>query len=85
MKWIRKGAAVLIAVLALSFVTFLAFQVLPGDPAMMRLGTNATPEALEALREEMGKRAKSDYESKYSYDCFWETMSSLYNSLFTQN
>ena len=54
MKWIRKGAAVLIAVLALSFVTFLAFQVLPGDPAMMKLGTNATPEALEALREEMG-------------------------------
>ncbi len=39
----------------------------------------------KALREEMGKRAKSDYESKYSYDCFWETMSSLYNSLFTQN
>ena len=54
MKWIRKGAAVLIAVLALSFVTFLAFQILPGDPAMMKLGTNATPEALEALREEMG-------------------------------
>ena len=54
MKWVRKGVAVLIAVLALSFVTFLAFQVLPGDAAMLRLGTNATPEALEALREEMG-------------------------------
>ena len=54
MKWIRKGVAVLIAVLALSFVTFLAFQILPGDQAMLKLGTNATPEALEALREEMG-------------------------------
>ncbi|MBO4627440.1 MAG: ABC transporter permease [Lachnospiraceae bacterium] len=54
MKWIKKGAGILIAVLALSFATFLAFQVLPGDPAMVRLGTNATPEALEALREEMG-------------------------------
>ena len=49
MKWIRKGAAVLIAVLALSFVTFLAFQILPGDPAMMKLGTNATPEARRAF------------------------------------
>lgn len=54
MRWIKKGVAVLIAVLALSFVTFLAFQILPGDTAAMKLGTNATPEALEALREEMG-------------------------------
>ena len=54
MKWIRKGVAVLIAVLALSFVTFFAFQVLPGDPAEVRLGMNASPEAVEALREELG-------------------------------
>ncbi len=54
MKWVRKGIMLVIAVLVLSFVTFLAFQVLAGDAATMKLGTNATPEAIEALREEMG-------------------------------
>ncbi len=54
MKWVRKGIAIVVAILALTFVTFLLFQVLPGDSAIVKLGTNQTPEALEALREEMG-------------------------------
>lgn len=54
MKWVRKGIAIVIAILALTFVTFLLFQVLPGDSAIVKLGTNQTPEALAALREEMG-------------------------------
>jgi len=35
-------------------LAFLAFQIIPGDPAALLLGVDATPESLEALREEMG-------------------------------
>lgn len=44
----------LITVLAVAFLVFLAFAVIPGDPATAQLGTQATPERVEALREEMG-------------------------------
>lgn len=54
MKAVKKVLSMLAAVLVLSFVTFLAFSILPGDAAQIKLGTNATPEQIEALREEMG-------------------------------
>ncbi len=38
----------------ISAVTFGAFSVIPGDASVSRLGTEATEEQLEALREEMG-------------------------------
>ena len=37
-----------------SVVVFAVLEVLPGDPAQLMLGFNATPEALAALREQMG-------------------------------
>jgi len=37
-----------------SVVVFLLIQLIPGDPARTILGGDATPEAVEALREEMG-------------------------------
>ncbi len=37
-----------------SALAFLAFQVIPGDPATKMLGTEATPEAVQALRHELG-------------------------------
>jgi ABC-type dipeptide/oligopeptide/nickel transport system permease component len=37
-----------------SAFSFLAFSVIRGDPASLILGTEATPEQLAALREEMG-------------------------------
>ncbi|MEM8663890.1 MAG: ABC transporter permease [Pseudomonadota bacterium] len=37
-----------------SLLIFLAMQVLPGDPATVLLGMNASPEAIAALRAEMG-------------------------------
>ena len=40
--------------LVVSFLVFLAFAVIPGDPATSKLGTEATPARVEALREEMG-------------------------------
>lgn len=55
MKYIGKKLITMTAtVLIVSFLVFLAFAVIPGDPALSRLGTRATPEALAALREEMG-------------------------------
>jgi peptide/nickel transport system permease protein len=37
-----------------SLVVFAVLEVLPGDPASLMLGMNATPEALQALQEQMG-------------------------------
>lgn len=55
MKYVvKKLAALMITLIIVSFLAFLAFDVIPGDPAISRLGTQATPEKVEALREEMG-------------------------------
>ncbi|MCI7791563.1 MAG: ABC transporter permease [Lachnospiraceae bacterium] len=55
MKYIgKKLGAMLVTLLLISFLVFLAFNMIPGDPAQARLGTEVTPERLEALREEMG-------------------------------
>jgi peptide/nickel transport system permease protein len=49
----RLGILVL-SLLAASLLIFLVVQVLPGDPAQVVLGVNATPEALAQLRHQMG-------------------------------
>lgn len=55
MRYVAKKLAGLVAtVLVVSFLVFAAFAVIPGDPATSMLGTQATPEKVEALREEMG-------------------------------
>lgn len=55
MKYVlKKLGTMFITLLLISFLVFAAFSVIPGDPALARLGTNATPERLEQLREEMG-------------------------------
>jgi peptide/nickel transport system permease protein len=43
-----------LTLLAASMVVFGVMEVLPGDPARLMLGLNATPEALAALRAQMG-------------------------------
>jgi len=53
-KIIKKFIFMLLTLLMVSFLVFLAFAVIPGDPAVHKLGTEATPESLAALREEMG-------------------------------
>ena len=50
----RKIAMLLLTMVIVSFLAFLAFAVIPGDPATALLGTQATPEKLAALREQMG-------------------------------
>lgn len=40
--------------LLVSFLSFLVLQIIPGDPAQVILGENATEEQIEQLREELG-------------------------------
>ncbi len=43
-----------LSLLMASVVVFAVVEVIPGDPASYMLGLNATPEAVEALRNELG-------------------------------
>lgn len=55
MKYIlKKLITLIITLLVISLLTFLAFQIIPGDSAMTALGTNATKEAIDAMRDELG-------------------------------
>ncbi len=55
MKYIsRKILILIVTILFITLLTFLAFHVLPGDPAQLILGTEASPEKVEALREQLG-------------------------------
>lgn len=55
MKYVVKKVGVLILMLFLvSFITFIAFSVIPGDSVTTALGTEATEEAIEAMRESLG-------------------------------
>ncbi len=44
----------LITLLLVSFAVFAAFEIIPGDPAVSKLGSNATAEAVARLRAQMG-------------------------------
>jgi len=50
----RKIIALISTLFIISIVTFAVFHVIPGDPAMQILGTEASPERLELLRKQLG-------------------------------
>lgn len=52
--YIRKAAGFLLTLFLVSVLSFLAFNVIPGDPAQLILGTEATPESVAALHEQLG-------------------------------
>ncbi len=55
MKQIAKKVLTLIITLFIvSLLAFFAFQIIPGNPTTKLLGTEATPEAVAALRQELG-------------------------------
>ena len=55
MKYVlKKLVTMLITLLCISFLVYLAFDIIPGDAALSALGTDVTPERLAAVREEMG-------------------------------
>ncbi|MBO5460175.1 MAG: ABC transporter permease [Ruminococcus sp.] len=52
--FLKKITGLIITLLIVTMLVFLAFDIIPGDPAVAKLGTEATLEQVEALREEMG-------------------------------
>ena len=54
-KLILKRLLMMIPVLlGATLIVFTVMEMSPGDPALAKLGSDATPEALEQVREEMG-------------------------------
>ncbi len=51
---IKRIGTMLFTMVIVSFLAFVAFDLISGDTATAILGTEATPEALEALRQELG-------------------------------
>ena len=55
MKYIiKKTGTLIITLFIVSLLAFLAFQIIPGDPTTELLGTEATEESRQALRQELG-------------------------------
>ena len=50
----KKLGIMLVTLFVISIVTFWLFHIVPGDPAQMMLGTSASQEQLEKLRQELG-------------------------------
>ena len=50
----KKIGMMLLTMVIVSFFAFLAFQVIPGDPTTKLLGSDATAEAVAAMRAELG-------------------------------
>lgn len=51
---LKKLITLIITLLIISFLTFTAFSVIPGDASLTRLGKDATEEQIEVLRDKMG-------------------------------
>lgn len=53
----RRLLTVLVTLFAASIIVFAVLQVIPGDPARLMLGINATDDAVANLREQLGLNA----------------------------
>jgi peptide/nickel transport system permease protein len=51
---LRRVASVAVTLLFVSLLVFVVVRVLPGDPAIVMLGIEASPEAVAALRQTLG-------------------------------
>jgi len=51
---VRRFLTLLLTALAASLVIFLVLEIIPGDPALVQLGVEADPAAVERLREQLG-------------------------------
>ena len=55
MKYVlKKILSCIITLFIVSLLVFVAFAIIPGDPALSRLGTSATEASLAAMRHKMG-------------------------------
>ncbi|MFT6775881.1 MAG: peptide/nickel transport system permease protein [Paracoccaceae bacterium] len=54
---LRRGVVLGLTMLAASVLIFVMLEVVPGDPAVAMMGVNATEDAVQALRVELGLTA----------------------------
>ncbi len=54
MYYVKKIVSLLLTIFLITLLAFLLFSIIPGDAAIVSLGTEATSEKIEALREQMG-------------------------------
>ena len=55
MKYIvKKIITLFVALLLISIIVFVVFSVIPGDASVAKLGVDATPEQVAALRAQLG-------------------------------
>jgi peptide/nickel transport system permease protein len=54
---LNRLISLLLSLLAASIVIFFVLEVVPGDPAAFMLGLNASPDTVEALRNQLGLNA----------------------------
>lgn len=52
--YLKKIFTLIITLFIISGITFFVFEIIPGDRVLNVLGTDATPEMVEAMREELG-------------------------------
>lgn len=51
---LKRVISLILSLIAASVVIFIVLEVVPGDPASFMLGINADPQAVEALRDQLG-------------------------------
>ena len=51
---LRKTGVLILTLLLVTLFAFLAFELIPGDPTTMLLGSDYTPERAAALRASLG-------------------------------
>lgn len=56
---LSRCASLVISLIVASMVIFLIIEIVPGDPSAFMLGLNAQPEAVEALRVQLGLNASA--------------------------
>ena len=54
---LKRVVSLILSLIAASVVIFFVLEVVPGDPASFMLGINADPQAVEALRDQLGLNA----------------------------
>lgn len=52
--YLKKLISFVLTILSVAILSFIMFQIIPGNAAVSRLGTEATPEAVEALKIKYG-------------------------------
>lgn len=55
--FINRLISLVLSLIAASVVIFVVLEIVPGDPAQVMLGLNADPQAVEALRDQLGLNA----------------------------